>query len=54
MGAYFSNFTEETLTNFALEEYEKQLTKKKEYLLLSDIMNIQLPEDYTFNFSHLG
>eukprot|EP00347_Sterkiella_histriomuscorum_P012640 403367795 len=57
MGANFSNFNEQTLQRFITHEYEKvkSNSKKRDYLILSDIINsVQLPEDYPFNFHHLG
>ena len=55
MGANFSNFNEKSIQTFSMNEYEKQRgTKKRDYLVLSDILSIQLLEDYPFNFFHLG
>jgi hypothetical protein len=43
------------LTAFIGNEYEKHKgNKKRDYLVLSDILGISLPEDYAFNFYHLG
>ena len=55
MGGNFSNFDERSIPPFVNQEYEKHKAgKKKDYLVLSDILSIVLPEDYIFNFYHLG
>ena len=55
MGANFSNFNEKLIKTFAMNEFEKSKgSKKRDYLVLSDILSVQLPEDYQFNFHHLG
>ena len=37
------------------QEYEKHRgSKKRDYLTLSDVLSITLPDDYIFNFHHLG
>lgn len=56
MGGNFSNLTTQKAFNtFIKEEYEKiKVTKKREYLVLSDVLSINLPDDYIFNFHHLG
>lgn len=55
MGGSFSNFDEKTLTAYVSNEFENHKgTKKRDYLVLTDILSINLPEDYAFNFFHLG
>ena len=55
MGANFSNFSEKNLTTFVQSEYEKyKSSKKRDYMVLSDVLSINLPEEYPFNFFHLG
>lgn len=55
MGGNFSNFDVKLITTFVNNEYDKiKQGKKKDYLVLSDILSIVLPEDYIFNFYHLG
>ena len=55
MGGNFSNFDERLMVTFMTNEYEKYRgSKKRDYLVLSDILSINLPEDYAFNFYHLG
>ena len=55
MGANFSNFDEKSLKSFIQNEFEKQKgSKKRDYLVLADILSVSLPDDYTFNFNHIG
>lgn len=55
MGGNFSNFEEKSILTFVNQEYEKYKSgKTKGYLVLSEILSVTLPEDYIFNFYHLG
>ena len=55
MGGNFSNLNSKAaLGAFIGQEFEKARNKKREYLVLSDILAINLPEDYIFNFCHIG
>ena len=57
MGGNFSYLdTTASLLSFMTQEYDKARggKQKREYLVLTDILNISLPQDYTFNFCHIG
>ena len=59
MGANFSNFDYKSLQLFIQTEYEKQRqrsNKKREYLVLSDVLllSFDLPDDYRFSTAHMG
>ncbi len=56
MGGNFSNLdNKKSLLYFIQQEFDKKCQKtKKDYLVLSDILSISLPQDYTFNFCHIG
>jgi len=56
MGVTISNFDEKSLLEFVSKEYEKRasLNKKKDYLVLNDILSVELPDGYQFNLYHLG
>ena len=42
------------LDAFITSEYEKARNKKRDYLVLSELLSLNLPDDYIFNFAHLG
>ena len=56
MGGNFSQMdTSASLLSFIQQEYEKARGKpKRDYLVLSDLLTVSLPADYTFNFCHIG
>ena len=57
MGVTISNFDERSLLDFVTKEFDKRLGQKKlqkDYLVLSDILSMTLPEGYQFNLFHLG
>ena len=55
MGGNFSNLTsKQALDAFITQEYERARNKKRDYLVLSEILSVNLPDDYIFKFCHIG
>jgi hypothetical protein len=55
MGGGFSNFDEKSLVAFVSNQFKDALSqKKRDYLVLREIIYFELPSDFNFQFTHLG
>ena len=52
MGGQFSNFDEAALVAFATNQFKDSVSsKKRDYLVLREILYFELPQDFNFNFN---
>lgn len=55
MGANYSNFDERSIENFIKLNFAESKKKNKGFLTLSDLLlNVDLPDEQKFNYTHLG
>ena len=57
MGQNYSQFDEKSIKTFVaniMNTEKAQRLKRRDFLVVGDILNIEMPEEYSLNFEHLG
>jgi len=55
--ANFANFDSKSIKDFVKNNFsqeQKAKLKRRDFMVLSDILNVEMPDDYKMNFFHLG